>query len=206
MVKIESYKKFWNIVFVIDDLSRAILKKLTDYEAKIKNNPSIKKDLRDIDFIYMHSTLLDLAKLVSQAGNDRSGLNELKKISPKKIKAKIEAFYMNHREIVVKIMSNRNRIVAHVDIDKNPYFNMKFSGAEINKVITDHRESVEGTGMKPDLAFIAALKSLKSTTQNEERYSPSDFEVDIDTFRKMIQEVSSFVTDAKRLFYSQANT
>jgi hypothetical protein len=198
-------KNFYNHLFVIEDLGHSILKKLDDFINNIVNNSSIKKMFYNIDFVYMHSILLDLAKLISVTNADKSGLKQLKEISPKSTKDRIVAFESKYRDTIDKITSNRNKIISHVDIsDANSYFKMGFSDIEIENKIEDNRKYMNMIKSSKDdnSKLIADLKKLKSISPKWERYSPSDFCEDIEIFKTMVNEVLAITRDLNKYFYN----
>jgi len=198
-------KNFANNLLVIEGLSNAILRKIDDCENKIKDNFSIKRDFYNIDYVYMHSIVLDMAKLISVTNSDKSGLRQLKSESPTVFRKRIEKFEKRYHKTIEKITSNRNRIISHVNIsDINSYFNMGFSDIEISKKIEDYKKILEHYGgiYKPDLQLITDLEKFKSADIKDERYSPSDFSKDTDNFRAMVREILFIVRDLNIHFYN----
>ncbi len=200
--------KFTKIYSVILDLGETISEKITDFTDRIYNNPKIKREFYNIDFVYMHSIILDLAKMVGLTGSDKSGLKELGKIcDDSEIKKMINDFENSNVNILNKIKSNRSRIIAHVDIsDRSSYFNMGFSELEIDNKIKDHINYSNITKQIPDESLIQGLKKLKSESTSEERYSPTDFYNDIPKFKKLIDEIKLIVDTANKYFYTKNNT
>lgn len=107
---------FYNVLFVIYQLSSDILKKIIDYKTLIEDSNLIKKQFYNIEFVYMHSIILDIAKLTSSTKSDKSGLKELEKISPNVLKKEITALTQRHKDLLEKIRNNRNKIIAHIDV------------------------------------------------------------------------------------------
>lgn len=199
---------FPNQVSVLYDLGNNLLKRIEEYEKFIFNNALAKRDLKNIDFVYMHYIILNLAKLLSLTKADKSGLEQLKKIAPKEIIAEIESLETTHKTILHKLTSNRNRIVAHIDISKkNSYFGMGFSEMEINKKIGDYKiwakrwDKNKKYNKRTDI-FINDLNKLKSTNTETERYSPIDFHNDIPTFKLIIEKVLK-ITKSLIFYYSK---
>ena len=196
-------KNFYNILFVVDDLSHTILKKIDDYKNHIESDPSLKRRFYNIEFVYMHSIILDIAKLISATGSDKSGLRQLKELCTSKIiEAEISNFEIKYKNTLEKIKANRNKIIAHVDIsDAGSYFDMGFSETEINKKITDLKKYFELTKQKPDSNLLFQFENLKANSSNKERYSPSDFVIEIPVLEKMIKEILKISTDLNLHFY-----
>jgi len=201
-------KNFYNISFVMNDLSQGIVRKIQDYENNIKGNFVIKKDFYNIEFIYMHSVILDMAKLISVTKVDKSGLNQLEKISPKEIKQQIKYFNEKYKKIIVKITQNRNRIISHLDIsNKSTFFNMGFSNLEIENKIADFKKYVltyDNKNKESIEVFVERLEQLKSKSIENERYSPCDFIEDIPTLKDMITKISKILREVDFYYYNQS--
>ncbi len=188
-------ESFPDVFRVILDLSSTISKKIDDYKNNIENNPSIKRAFYNIDFVYMHSIVLDMGKLLSVNNNDRSGLRGLEKSSPDKFKKDIRIFRDKYKDVIEKIKSNRNRIISHVDISDEGHFSkMGFSEKEVNKKVTDlndHFTFLYGLNKSLVESSIEHWNKLRSESIRTERYSPSDFSKEVDIFIIMIREIVS---------------
>jgi hypothetical protein len=196
-------KNFYNILFVVNDLSHTILKKIDDYKNHIESDTSLKRRFYNIEFVYMHSIILDIAKLISATGSDKSGLKQLKEVCTSKIiRGEIDNFESKYKNTLEKIKANRNKIIAHVDVsDAGSYFDMGFSETEINKKITDLREYFKHTKQEPDSNLISQLENLKAGSSIKERYSPSDFVIEIPVLENMVKEILKISTDLNLYFY-----
>lgn len=196
-------KNFYNILFVVNDLSHTILKKIDDYKNHIESDASLKRRFYNIEFVYMHSIILDIAKLISATGSDKSGLKQLKEICTNKIiGGEIDNFESKYKGPIEKIKANRNKIIAHVDVsDAGSYFDMGFSEIEINKKITDLREYFKHIKQEPDSNLISQLENLKASSSIKERYSPSDFVIEIPVLENMVKEILKISTDLNLYFY-----
>jgi hypothetical protein len=198
-------KNLNNLLFAVDDVARTIIMKIKDYKSNIHDNPTLKSKFYNIDFVYMHSILLDLAKLLSTGRNDKSGLSELEKISPPDLKKSISAFKKQNDNQIKKIKSNRDRIIAHIDIsDVKSYMKMGFSESEINKKVKDYSKYLELLHIDmrgAEEKVISDLKALVSSSIEDERYSPSDFFNELDTFSKIANEILEIAGKLRFHFY-----
>ncbi|MBU4056658.1 hypothetical protein KJ695_01975, partial [Patescibacteria group bacterium] len=182
---------------VTRDLIYRIKQKIKDFQY-IHKSKSLKEKLRDIEFVYMHSIIFDIAKLFGATKSDKIGLKQFKNISPKKSKDKLTELEKSYGDIFLKISNNRNRIIAHINIsNKNAYFNMGFSIEEINKKIADCKNSAY---FDPNDSFIERLKNLKAKNRDNERYSPSDFLIDIPRIEKFLNEFT-LIIDEVNIYY-----
>ncbi len=198
-------KNFYNILFVVNDLSYTILKKINDYKDNIEGDTSIITKFYNIDFVYMHSIILDIAKLVSTAHSDKSGLKELKKICNSEIiMNEINNFESKYKNTLEKIKTNRNKIIAHVDIsDAGSYFDLGFSEVEIKRKLRDLKEYFNNTKQEPDNNLISHIENLKANSSLQERYSPSDFVTEIPVLENMVNEILKISTDLNLHFYNE---
>lgn len=197
---------FANLIFVILELGDSILKKISDYENNIHENTDIKTNFHNIDFVYMHSILLDMGKLLSVTNSDKSGLSELDNISPPEFKERIQKIRDNYGDTIDKITTNRNRIIAHIDISNTQsYFRLGFSRVEIDRKIEDYKKYIglnDNNLSEVDLKVISDFEALMSTSVKYERYSPSDFFDEKETFVKIVREILQVATDLNVHFYN----
>lgn len=198
-------EKWSNLYFVVHDLGNAILKKIGDYETKIYENGSLKRDFYNIEFVYMHSILLDIAKLISATGSDQSGLKQLKKGAPSNILERICNVETNHRDLISKVKVNRNKIVAHVDItEMGSYHKLGLSDLEVERRIEDLKRYSKLTGDRVAIPqIIKDLENLKSISPETERYSPSDFFSDLDKFKQIAREILDIADELNVYFYTR---
>lgn len=198
-----SQKNLYNILFVTNDLSHAILKKMDDYKNHIDTDFSLKKKFYNIEFVYMHSIILDIAKLISATGSDKSGLKQLKELCPSKtIEEEISNFEIKYKNTIEKIKTNRNKIIAHVDISNtDSYFEMGFSEIEISRKISDLKSYLKYHTKEPSIEMISQLENLKASCPKKERYSPSDFMSEIPLLEAMVREILKISKDLNLYFY-----
>jgi hypothetical protein len=179
---------------------------LIQYKTFIVKNKEMRKHLKNIDYIYMYYIILNLSKLFSLTGADKSGLKQIKNISPKKIKEEITLLEQTNLKTIEKIQNNRNRIVAHLDISKdNSYINMGFSTIEINRKKKDILEYSKITNMDQVLTknLLEIYRGLKSKSKKEERYSPSDFTRSIPKLTKMMEDILKITNDLSLYYYNK---
>lgn len=179
---------------------------LTEYRTFIAKNKVIKKHLKNVEYIYMYYIILNLSKLFSLDGSGKSGLKDIKHISPKKIKDEIILLEQSNLKTMEKIENNRNRIVAHLDISKkNSYINMGFSTIEMNLKKKDILKYSILTNMDEvhTKNLLEKYKELKAKSKKDERYSPSDFTREIPKFIKMMEDMSKIMNDLNIYYYNK---
>jgi hypothetical protein len=201
----ENLDNFYNILFVVHQLNTDILRKINDYEVSIMNSDNIKNKFYNIEFVYMHSIILDIAKLTSETGSDKSGIKELMKISPPDIKQEFEKLLSDNSNLLGKIKINRNKIIAHIDIsEKYSYMKMGSSQIEIGRKIEDYKTYLKLSHIKPskkDLAIITKFQEMKSSSSDIERYSPSDFSLDLPVFKNLLKTIMEISNKLNQHFY-----
>lgn len=194
-----------NIIFVIYDLCTTIEKKITDYRSIIHNNKDLKSKFYNIEYVYIHSIILDLAKVLGVVDNDKASIKQLMNMAPKNIKSVIKKIEIDYQKIILKIKNNRNRIISHVDISKgNAYFDMGLSKLERGSRIKDfinYIKIVSPKGKSEINKFAIALSKNKSKSVKDERYSPSDFFRDCDNFLKITNEIKVINWDINQYYY-----
>ena len=96
-------KNFYKILYVISDLSETVLRKIDDYKKNLIDNTDLKNKFYNIEFVYMHSIVLDLAKILSVTGSDKSGLKQLKDLcSNRIIRDEINSFEIKYKDTIKK--------------------------------------------------------------------------------------------------------
>lgn len=206
-MRVKVPEEFYNILNVMGILSNDILRKLDDYENQIISNSSTKQQFYNIEYVYMHSTVLDLAKLLAVTKSDKSGLRQLMDISPEKYAEKISAFQVEYESIIAKIKDNRNRIISHVDISSDrAYFMMGVSESETEKKIADYLGAQKYYRENPvaRIKVVEGLRSLQSLGRVNEKYGPTDFVGDFPVFKKMITEIGEILHDLNMYYYENS--
>src|SRR5680860_573902 len=103
---------------------------LLEFE-KVFDNEKIVKKISRVRIVYMEVIIINLAKIFSKSKNDKFSIIQLRNISPKREKEKIEKIEKSHKNIIGKILSNRMKIVAHTDLN---YHELCFSDNEIRRM------------------------------------------------------------------------
>ena len=198
-------QNFYDLLAVMEELSFTTLKHLEEYEGNILNKVDLKKNFHNIDFVYMHIIILNLAKLLSVTNSDKSGLAQLEKFASPALKQEIFLFRNKYQHVINKIASNRNRIISHIDIsDLKAYYKMGFSEVEIEKKIEDRKKYLRIIGQKEnknDTDFYEHLRKLIALSEDNERYSPSDFVDAFPLFKSMINEILKLTRDVNQSNY-----
>ena len=188
---------YYNLFAITWNLIKNTEKKIQDFKYILKNK-GLKEELHDIEIVYMHSIIIDIAKLINATKSDKIGLKQFKNISPKESKSKLVELEKSYKDIFLKIVSNRNRIIAHIDIsNKNSYYNMGFSEEETNRMIKDYIDSMY---FDPSDSTIEGFKKLVAKNKNNERYSLSDFLTDIPRMKKFLNEFGSIINEVNNYY------
>jgi len=191
------YHKLLGIIqWIIEDTK----KKIRDFKCIANNKLLTKKLLCNIEVVYMNSIIIDIAKLINATKSDKAGLKQFKKISPEGSKNKLVELEKSYEDILKKIVSNRNRIIVHIDIsDKNSYCNMGFSEEEVNRNIEDNINSIY---FNSNDSTIEGFKKSITKDKDNERYSPTDFLIDIPRIKKFLNEFILIINEV-RIYYRE---
>jgi len=197
-------ESFASIMVSIYNLNTTILRTLEDYQ---KINDELISEMHNIDFIYMQFILLNMHKIFSDSKNDKTSIRVLKTIDPKKFLSEIIHFEEKYEHVIDKIKSNRHRVIAHIDISSsNAHWLMGLSEHEIAIMRKDIENycSLIGERVNVKDRMIKDLEKLQSSSAKNERYCPSDFSVDIPSFRSMLKEFLTIIDDMNLHFYKMS--
>lgn len=179
---------YCDLYSVIYELTKRTEQDVREFEIAINDNDLKKKGLLNIGTAYMNSIIISLSKLFNITRSDKTGLEQLKTISPKKLQSQIMEIKSDYSNIVKKLSCNRNRIIAHIDISKkNAYHNMGISEAECERVISDYKNSSHYEN--PNDLFIAEMRKIQTIDKNNERYCLSDFQKDIPILKEILKKI-----------------
>lgn len=200
-------KKFWAGYF------GAFFSLKQNAEAKINEFQKIKKTKNNTaKQVYMESIVLDMAKILGVSRSDQTGIESIKNhLQSKKFiqfKKQIEKLDKKYQSVKSKVKQNRNRIISHIDFHKKPYYGLKFSQAEVNRIYDVPKELITivyGDEEKYKSVKAQAEKQLVSNQKRNQRYAPIDLDNDmplfksiIDELAKIFNEINLFVHDPKR--------
>jgi hypothetical protein len=200
-------KKFWSGYF------GAFFSLKQNVEAKINEFQKIKDAKNNTaNQVYMESIILDMAKILGVSRSDQTGIESIKNHLQSgkffQFKNQIEKIDKKYKSVKSKIKQNRNRIISHIDFHKKPYYGLKFSQAEVNRIY-DVPENliaiVYGDEEKYKSVKAQAEKQLVSNQKRNQRYAPIDLDKDVPLFKsiideltKIFNEINLFVNNPKR--------
>ncbi len=199
-------QNFYDIVAVVYDLSGEVEKKLGQYNSTIWTDKKLRMELSGIEYVYMSSIILDLAKIFSLARKDESGLKKLKECSPSVIRDKFFQLQKSHNKLLEKLKENRNRLIAHVDISKDrSVFRMTLSKSERIRMIKNYGFIIENHRDEKSLIedFAKNISKKRSRSHKNERYSPVDLIHDAPEILRMLKELKIIVSELVMYFYKK---
>lgn len=171
---------FWQII----DLSKKLI---SDFERLSNNNQELFKkvlpDLPNSDIAYMHSIIINLGKVFSKSENESFGLKTFKDICRDELKKEIEVIEDNNKDIVGKIVTNRHKLVAHLDKD---FRELPFSDNEKARMAED---MVERANISVEDATAVFAKMPKSNDKSQERYSAGDMLDDLPKIKQLVESL-----------------
>ncbi len=180
-------QKFSLLFCEVRDLICRTEKKIGQF--KSIESDSLKKILPDIDLVYMHSIIIDIAKLINATKSDRIGLNQFKNIAPKDQKNNIENLENNYKNEILKIKNTRNRIIVHIDIE----YPKKNSKEETIRIMEDYKKFYQYIKNENEddsvlTRILSVIKENEAQNIDDERYSISDFTSDIPRIKLFLNE------------------
>lgn len=172
---------FWQIV----DLSKKLV---SDFERLSNNNQELFKkissELPEADIAYMHSIIINLGKIFFEPKRNKSfGLETFKNICRDELKKEIEKIKDNNKDIVGKIVTNRHKLVAHLDKD---FRELPFSDNEKARMAED---MVERANISVEDATAVFAKMPKSNDKSQERYSAGDMLDDLPKIKQLVESL-----------------
>lgn len=176
------YGNFWQIV----DFSKKLV---ADFEI-ISNDKELVKKIPNAEWGYIHAIIVNIGKIFSDSKNESFRLGQFKNICKKDIKNKIEKIESENKDIIEKIITNRNQIVAH--LDKN-FTNLCFSQAEINRMENDMEI---GMRVSKEEAKNIFSKLPRSTNKGGERYVPIDLKNDLPKIKELLKKMDEIWKEA----------
>jgi len=166
---------FWQIV----DLSKKLL---TDFE-KLSSEKELARKLTQIETAYIDSIIVHVAKIFSNSKNEPFRLGQFKAICRDEIKSELEAVEKTYKDIIGKIVTNRNKLIAHLD---ERFYELFFLENEIQRM-----EQAMAKGMRMTLQEAKGVYASmpRTTDKSKERYSVGDFQEDFPAIKKMVEKL-----------------
>jgi len=152
--------------------------------------------------VYMESIISDMAKILGVTRSDQTGIESIKKYLQSKkfiqFKKRIEKIDQKYKPIKSKIKQNRNRIINHLDFHKRPYYNFKFSLAEVKRIY----DVPSNPNFFTSKDKAQAEKQLISNQKRNQRYEPIDIDNDIPLFSDIIKELKEVFDEIHLLVFN----
>ncbi|MDP3883262.1 MAG: hypothetical protein Q8Q48_04370 [Candidatus Staskawiczbacteria bacterium] len=169
---------FWQVLNYVKQLSVEFEKLFHEGEINVKM-PLVKP-------AYMDVIIVNLAKLFGNLRCDEFGLRKLKNITSEECKKEIEDIEKNHKEIIEKIISNRNMIIVHVDRN---FSELCFSDKHIKKI---------------EKNFNTNLSEIpRAGSKSKERYDPDDFRDNLPEIKNILDKADKVWGETLMFNYSK---
>ena len=168
---------FWQIV----NLS---IKLIIDYEG-IVSDQELTRKFPQMETAYSDAIIVHVAKIFSNSKNESFRLGKFKTICRTEIKTEIEDVENEYKDIIGKIVTNRNKLVAHLDRE---FYNLPFSKNSIERM----RQSM-AQYLNIDLQEAQAIFGSMTTTtdKSKERYAIGDLGDDLPRIKEMLTKLDS---------------
>ncbi|MEK7627936.1 MAG: hypothetical protein AAB421_00760 [Patescibacteria group bacterium] len=148
---------------------------LSEFE-KVFGNTEIKKSLPTVEGVYMYAIIMHLGKIYSKSSNEHFSLDKFKNLFPETIE-RVNKMYDDHKDIIGKVKSNRDKLFAHTDKD---FLKLGFSQAHIDKLRSLYQTD---------------FSRIKAVGKEQERYTPVDLGGDLAEIKQMLQEADKLWWD-----------
>ncbi len=168
---------FWQIL----DLSKKLL---TDYE-KLVSEREIQKRFPQIETAYIDAVIVHVAKIFSTSGNESFRLGKFKTICRSELKKEIEELETEYKDVIGKIVTNRNKLIAHLD---EKFYDLCYSENEIERL---QQQMVTRMHMSLEEAKAIYASMPRTKDKRNERYSVGDFEDDLPQLKKVLEKLYS---------------
>ncbi len=169
----------WGNFWQIFHLSKMLI---SDYE-NIPTKQELLKNLPQIETAYIDSIIVHVAKIFTRSDNEPFSLAKFKTLCRDEIRKEIEGVEGEYKDIIGKIITNRNRLIAHLD---KTFYELYFSKSEIERM-----EQAMSTGMGMSLNDAKSIYASMPRTadKSKERYSFGDFREDFPRIKAMIDKL-----------------
>ena len=164
---------FWQTM----DQSRKLV---SDYK-NISPLKELQQKFPQIETAYIDSIIVHVAKIFTSSKHEPFRLEQFKAICRTEIKKEIEEVEEEYKDVTSKIVTNRNKLVAH--LDKN-FSDLCFSKNEIERMERDMAKSI---GLQDAKGIFASMPI--TSDKSKERYSPRDFRDDLPQIKKILEKL-----------------
>lgn len=171
---------FWGIL----DLSKKLIfdfERLSDNDKELFKK--ISSDLPKSDIAYMHSIIINLGKIFSESKNEPFRLKTFKNICRDGLKKEIEKIEEQNKDIIGKIVTNRNKLIAHLD---EKFHELPFS--EDEKAIMAEDMAIRANMSVEDAKSVFASMP-KANDKSRERYSAGDLLDDLPRINQLVKSL-----------------
>lgn len=189
----EDYSKLF---YIFEETLLFVKKLLAEFEI-ISGSKKIIDKIPTAELIYIHIIIINLSKLFGkQTKYNKFTMHKFKSIfSQTDIGARIKKIEKTHKDIIEKIISNRNRIIAHTDEN---FHELHFSDDEIRKKKEDIKYIMRINGKEFKKNFFVMESA---TSKSEERYTVGDFKKDLEEIKKLLEKTEKILEEIKYLNY-----
>lgn len=180
----QEQSQIWGNFWQIMDVSKNYL---TDYESLIfmKNNnelSQLSKRLPHVENALIDALIIHIAKIFSDSPNESFRLGRFKEICQDELKKEIEKIETNYAGTIAKIVTNRNKLIAHLD---KKFFELCFSEKEKERMQQDWDKN---PSLKDGSYIFASMPT--ASDKGCERYSARDFRDDFPQIKEMLEKLN----------------
>ncbi len=188
---------FYGLFQAITIVTAELQSLLEEFLILTKEPETINPGLKNVAYVYMSQIINGVAKIGSLTGADKTGIKELRRFANQKQRNNIDNLLRKNKVLLSKIKNNRDRIIVHLDITNlKHYSKMKFSNLAVDAMVNNLYRYYDSLGKPNDYnrnIIEQSYNSLRSASEEEERYSLPDFLVDIPKIKDFINDLN-FIT------------
>jgi len=153
---------------------------LKDFEEFMRDK-EMRKKFPCATWSYTHNIVILLEKIFSRSKRENFRLVRFKELGNKEINEKIDRLFTTYKELIDKVSTNRNRLMAHTDIN---FYEILFSNAEVDRL---------------EEQFGITYPRLRAKSKAKERYTPADMHTDAEAIFKILDILDNIWNEALML-------
>ena len=199
-------RKFWYGYFGSFWLLKDRMETKIGQFKKLKKISLIDVDLGRVRHVIMESIILDMGKIIGVTNADQTGIDKITQRLSSKIFSeyveKLNSLKNKYKETFLKIKNNRNRIISHLDFCNKPYYEMKFSEDEVERMYA-YSPCMFNNNEEYEKIKNEAKQKLVTEQKQDQRYAPVDLEKDAPIFESIIQKLSEIFKKINKIIVEE---
>lgn len=138
----------------------------------------LQKRLPSATWSFTQNIVINLGKIFSRSPNETFRLERFEELGSQNINERIANLRERHRDLIAKVMVNRNKLFAHTD---EQFHKVLFSQAEVTRM---------------ENKFGSKYPKLLAVSKQEERFTPTDIKNEIEAIEDILSELDAIWKEA----------